>query len=218
MHLEINNNTFVLLAQKAIYWKDQHTLLVSDVHLGKVTHFRKEGIAIPASATYDNFMRLTELIAGVAPRRIIFLGDLFHSRYNAEWEMFASWRRQHAHVAMLIILGNHDILPLHLFTASDIAVYEKEFVSEGFLFTHQPAEHFGHGMHVFCGHIHPVFSLRARARQHLRLPCFVNDMRQTILPSFGVFTGGYEMDRADGRNFYGIVEKSIVHMNPQTVS
>ena len=36
----------VLLPQKAIYWKQEKTLIAADVHMGKVGHFRKAGIAV----------------------------------------------------------------------------------------------------------------------------------------------------------------------------
>ena len=31
-------------------WENTNTLLVADIHLGKITHFRKAGIAVPAAA------------------------------------------------------------------------------------------------------------------------------------------------------------------------
>jgi hypothetical protein len=33
--------------------------------------------------------------------------------------------------------------------------------------------------------------------------------QQTILPSFGVFTGGYCMDTKSGRSIYGIANENI---------
>ena len=60
--VEIKNNKFHLLPEKAIWWKEKNTLLISDVHLGKISHFRKEGIAIPTGAINENFIRLDHLI------------------------------------------------------------------------------------------------------------------------------------------------------------
>jgi metallophosphoesterase superfamily enzyme len=50
MQIEIRDNHFDLLIQKAIFWQEKQTLLIGDLHLGKITHFRKEGIAIPQIA------------------------------------------------------------------------------------------------------------------------------------------------------------------------
>jgi len=37
--LTINNNTLELLPQKAIYWQEIKTLIVSDLHLGRLHIF-----------------------------------------------------------------------------------------------------------------------------------------------------------------------------------
>ncbi|MEO5571144.1 MAG: ligase-associated DNA damage response endonuclease PdeM [Bacteroidia bacterium] len=210
MEIEIRNQHFKLLPQKAVFWKEAKTLLVSDLHLGKVTHFRKEGIAIPTAVFEDNFKRLDELILTNNIYRIIFLGDLFHNRLNSEWEVFAKWRNKYHSVEMIIVLGNHDILPLRLFDENKIIVYTDEFREGQFLFAHHPKTKFENDIYIFCGHIHPVFCLRAKGRQNIKLPCFVFDEMQAVLPSFGIFTGGYEMKLTEFRKIFLITDREIV--------
>jgi len=210
MEIKIRGHHFKMLPQKAVFWKEAKTLLVSDLHLGKVTHFRKEGIAIPSAAFGDNFKRLDELILTNNVYRIIFLGDLFHNRHNAEWELFAKWRNKYHSVEMIIVLGNHDILPLRLFDENKITVYDDEYREAQFIFAHHPETKFENGMYIFCGHIHPVFCLRAKGRQSIKLPCFVFDEMQAVLPSFGVFTGGYEMKVKEGRRIFMIAKDEIL--------
>jgi len=209
MQIEIKDNQFVLLPQKAVFWKNEKTLLISDLHLGKVTHFRKEGIAIPSAAFDNNFKRLDELILTNNAYRIIFLGDLFHNRHNAEWELFAAWRTKYHSVEMIIVLGNHDILPQRLFDDNKISVHQDEYKIGNFVFAHHPKNIFPINTYTFCGHVHPVFCFRAKARQRLKLPCFVIDKEQAILPSFGVFTGGFELKAKADRSFIVIVENLI---------
>ena len=43
----IFNQTFLLSAQRTVFWEEEKTLILSDLHLGKSGHFRKSGIAIP---------------------------------------------------------------------------------------------------------------------------------------------------------------------------
>ena len=43
---------------------------------------------------------------------------------------------------------------------------------------------------VLAGHLHPVCHLSGPARDAMRLPCFVSEPGQGILPAFGAFTGG----------------------------
>ena len=209
MEIEILRNHFYLLPQKAIFWQEANTLLISDLHFGKVTHFRREGIAVPAAAFENNFIRLDELIERNNVLRIIFLGDLFHNRYNSEWDLFAGWRWKYPWIEMIIVLGNHDILPQRLFDEAKIMVYDNEYIEREFLFAHHPKDNFTDGQYIFCGHIHPVYCLKAKGRQSIKLPCFVFDKNQAVLPSFGVFTGGYEMKTTLQRSIYLIAEKAI---------
>ena len=62
MTIKIQNHTFILHHFGAIFWQDKSILLVSDVHFGKVSHFRKHGIAIPVKTISENFNRLNILI------------------------------------------------------------------------------------------------------------------------------------------------------------
>ena len=209
MQIEIRNNHFDLLTQKAIFWQEKQTLLIGDLHLGKITHFRKEGIAVPQLAARDNFERLDELMLHTNPSRIIFLGDLFHNKYNSEWETFAAWRRQYHFVEMIIVIGNHDILPVSLFLENNIEVFKNDFEEDSFIFTHHPKVEPDPLKFVFAGHVHPVFTTYGKGRQSLRLPCFVVDQNQAILPSFGVFTGGFQMELVDNRKIYITTETKV---------
>ncbi|WP_221394546.1 ligase-associated DNA damage response endonuclease PdeM [Dyadobacter sp. NIV53] len=209
MQIEIRENHFLLLSQRAIFWEEKQTLLIGDLHLGKITHFRKEGIAVPNIAAENNFLRLNELVQNTGASRIIFLGDLFHSKYNSEWETFTAWRNQHHYIDMIIVIGNHDILPVNMFLEADLQVFENDFEEDGFIFTHHPKTEFDHSKFIFAGHIHPVFTSYGKGRQSVRLPCFVIDKNQAIVPSFGVFTGGFPMDLADNRKIYVTTETKV---------
>lgn len=211
MKIHIKGNDFELLPEKAVYWSDTATLLIADLHLGKVTHFRKEGIAIPSVALENNFHRLDSIVARTKAERILLLGDLFHSRYNKEWERFSEWRNKHHAIEIQIVIGNHDILPQHLFHECNLAV-RPELEEDGFMFTHHPVSDDHEGLYVFCGHVHPVYCLRSSGKQHIKLPCFTVDPAQMILPSFGVFTGGYEMEIVPGRKVYVIVGDNVMEV------
>src|ERR1700761_3956202 len=84
----------MLLPQRAIYWQQQKTLIAADVHLGKVGHFRKAGIAVPRDLEQGDLAVLSDLIHEYKPHTLLFLGDLFHSDMNADWDWFALWRQQ----------------------------------------------------------------------------------------------------------------------------
>ncbi|KAA0989974.1 ligase-associated DNA damage response endonuclease PdeM [Dyadobacter aurulentus] len=209
MQIEIRGEHFQLLTQKAIFWEETQTLLIGDLHLGKITHFRKEGIALPPNAIDNNFKRLNELVKNTGATRIIFLGDLFHSQYNAEWELFRDWRQQHHYIEMLIVIGNHDILPVSLFLEAALEVHLNDYEEGNFIFTHHPKVNPAPEKFVFAGHVHPVFTTYGKGRQSVRLPCFVVDKNQAILPSFGVFTGGFQMELLSNRKIYITTETAV---------
>ena len=90
-NITINNNKFKLHPSGAIFWDEKEMLLIADVHLGKVAHFRKHGAAVPPNAAFQNLENLTEISNHFQPETICFLGDLFHSKLNEEWNDFEKW-------------------------------------------------------------------------------------------------------------------------------
>src|SRR6476661_1199071 len=88
----LQQQNFLLLPQKAMFWKEENMLIVADVHLGKVGHFRKAGIAIPRSMEQEDLAQLTDIAEVLKPESILFLGDLFHSDMNNDWDWMVLWR------------------------------------------------------------------------------------------------------------------------------
>ncbi len=206
------NQQLLLLPQKAIYWKQEKTLIAADVHLGKVGHFRKAGIAVPRDMEQDDLAVLSDLIQEHRPQKIIFLGDLFHSDLNADWEWFVLWRRNFPKLQMLLIKGNHDIIHDKHYTALNVALH-KQLLIGPFLMLHHPLNEEklekAQG-YVFCGHIHPGVSLSGRARQHITLPCFAFGDKQLIMPSFGKFTGKVAMRHAENDRIFGVLKDKVI--------
>ncbi len=206
MEIQIRHNSFTLHASGAIFWEEQNTLLISDVHLGKIAHFRKHGLAIPESAIPENFKRLDEVTDLFKPYRIIFLGDLFHSKINNEWELFADWVNKISS-KIILVEGNHDIIAKQHYEDLDIDIYPK-LVIEEFLLTHHPNE--TDEVFNFCGHIHPGVKLKDLGRQSMKLPCFFKKTNQLILPAFGEFTGNYFMTPAENDAIYAIANNEVI--------
>lgn len=181
----------LLLPQKALYWKEKSILVFSDLHLGKASHFRKAGIPIPLQVHDEDYLRLEQLVELYNPKEIIFLGDLFHSNWNNEWNYFKNWCRKNSGIKMHLVAGNHDILPDELYKACDLQVYKKTFTISPFLFSHEPLEVFpaDQSHYNISGHIHPGVRLSGAGRQKIVLPCFYFKPKQAILPAFGNFTG-----------------------------
>lgn len=186
-NLELCKQSLILDAKKVVFWKEKKMLIVSDVHLGKAGHFRKSGIPIPTEIHNQDLKKLDFLIETYRPQTVTFLGDLFHSDQNDEWNDFNDWLFRNIELNMVLIKGNHDILSEESYLTSGLHIMD-EWIIEPFHLTHEAEES---QLYNISGHVHPAIRLNGSARQGLRLPCFYFKKRSAILPSFGNFTGEY---------------------------
>lgn len=209
LNIKIKDQDFVLHPFGAAYWPEKEVLLVADVHLGKVSHFRKHGSAVPLKSTSQNFIKLDQLRKEFDPEHILFLGDLFHSSMNMEWNMFEEWI-ENIDNKVHLIAGNHDIISPLRYEALNIRVYPEVKV-DGFYLSHHPEEMPGH--FNICGHIHPGIKMKGTGKQSLKLACFYRSSNQMILPAFGEFTGNYIMQPEEGDRIFAITGKEVIPVN-----
>ncbi|OAD91065.1 metallophosphoesterase [Aequorivita soesokkakensis] len=205
-NIQIKNNFFILHPSGAIFWEDKKMLLIADVHLGKVTHFRKHGAPVPANAAFKNLEKLTEISNQFQPEIICFLGDLFHSKLNEEWQDFEKWV-EYTKAEGILISGNHDIIPQYLYEDLGVKVFD-DLLLDGFLLTHHPTEI--KGTFNFSGHIHPGIRMKGVGRQFVKLPCFYKTETQLILPAFGNFTGKHILNPSEKDEIFAIVEGEVI--------
>lgn len=185
-------------------------LILADLHLGKVTHFRKNGIPLPKQVEKDNYDRFSYLILNYHPEVILILGDLFHSHYNDEWEAFLNFISLFPKKEFILVKGNHDILDKKKYLGPNLTVYNEDFQSGPFHFTHHPEKH--EHLYNICGHIHPSVRLRGKGLQRLNLPCFYFSIESAVLPAFGSFTGTYRVEPKKTDEIYAITEKQVIQV------
>lgn len=189
MEIRFGKQTYTLLNEKALYRASDATLIIADLHLGKTQHFRKHGLYLPQKSAEKDYERLHVLIQSFNPRRIILLGDLFHSSFNHEWNLFCDFVRKHKHIEFLLVLGNHDILEEKHYTDICSRIYVNVLEEEEVIFSHQPLKKIPKEQFCIAGHIHPGVVLHGKGKQHVKLPCFYQSGNQLILPAFGSLTG-----------------------------
>jgi DNA ligase-associated metallophosphoesterase len=182
-------NTFWLNADRSMYWEDANTLVLSDVHLGKSGHFRKHGLAVPQEIMRQDMMRLFNAVQHTGARRLMVVGDLVHSHANRELDWFARWRSDHSYLEILLVKGNHDVLPNEWYRQLNIQTHPV-WEEKGLQFIHDPAEaQVPEERPLVSGHLHPSIRIQQNLRQQLRVPCFYFSGQQCVLPAFGLFTG-----------------------------
>ncbi len=175
--VEVFGEQFELFPQQAVFWPAEGILLLADLHLGKINHFRRSGIALPVKANDRNIELLIELIHATRPTRVICAGDLFHSHYNPEWEVLARVVKHFSAISFELVLGNHDIMSDLQYLRKGIVLHEALQIRK-FIFTHHPQEVIAEGFYNIAGHIHPGVYLRGKGRQSVMLPCFYFGQRR----------------------------------------
>ncbi|HNR72894.1 MAG TPA: ligase-associated DNA damage response endonuclease PdeM [Cyclobacteriaceae bacterium] len=210
MQLEIEGEYIELLPQKALWLKNRGIVLLADLHFGKINHFRKSGIPVPPRANNKNTELLISVLQITKPERVIFLGDLFHSHYNEEWEVLGQVRRHFVNCAFELVLGNHDILSALQYERNNLQVHKRELRLQKFLLTHEPMDQVPEGVYNLSGHIHPAVRLKGTGRQSVMLPCFYFGKQQGILPAFGSFTGMARIVPKKEDRIFVIAENKVI--------
>ena len=183
-NIEGENLTFTNL--RAIYWAKEKTLIISDLHVGKSAHFRKNGIAIPAGILEKDLKNLEKLIEHFEVHHLLIVGDLFHAGKNGDLEIFCEWRKKFSSLKLTLIKGNHDRIKKEFYQENCIDLIEECLEIGPFKFIHEPK--IEENTFSISGHIHPgvVFGTH---KEKLKLPCFAYSKNQLILPAFSEFTG-----------------------------
>lgn len=208
MTIQLRNEEFVLDPSGALVHPASSSIFIADLHLGKISHFRRHGLAVPAAAKDASLGKLSSVIDQYQPANLVFLGDLFHSSYNTEWRAFTEWRKSR-NLSVILVEGNHDILNVKHYDDAGIEVVSSIEADE-IRFCHEP------GLHTekmtVCGHIHPGVRLFAPGDQQEVLPCFYETDSLFVLPAFGLFTGKYLLNPAEAKNVYLIAGNRVLHL------
>ncbi len=201
--------TLDLLLEKAVWINEWAVLLIADLHFGKASHFRKSGIPISEKVHDQDYQTLTTLISKYSPKQVYFLGDLFHSSWNEEWEKLLRFLGLFPATSFHLVVGNHDILPIEKYQNSRLVVHSHPVTLGNLLFSHEPISP-PSGFLTICGHIHPGILLKGRAKQKVLIPCFHYSENVLVLPSFGNFTGLAPIKRQKKDMIWGITEDRLI--------
>ena len=210
MNVEIKGQRITMFPEKALTLMSNKILVLADLHFGKINHFRRSGIPVPPKANDRNSELLIDLLNRIKPERVIFLGDLFHSHYNEEWEVLGQVLRHFSSCVFELVKGNHDIMSKLQYERHNMHVYEGELKIGPFTLTHEPMETPGDESYNLAGHIHPGIHLSGKGRQSLTLPCFYFGEHQGIMPAFGSFTGLATITPSKSDKIFVIAEGKIL--------
>ena len=213
LNFELKDNNFLLTSGRSIFWEEEKSLIVSDLHLGKAGHFRKSGIAIPQTVFKEDMQRLMAQLQYFKPQQLLIVGDLFHSSANKEHDFFLKWRNDFSSLPVELIKGNHDILKKDWYQTAGITVHTKSLSIGKFTFTHD-IEYCDEEDKNYCfsGHIHPGIRIHGIAKQKVQIPCFYFGKNHAVLPAFGKFTGTYPMEPKAGDSIFALADNSVIQV------
>lgn len=190
----IAGETVRLLGGRALHRPARSQLLIADLHLGKGDVFRRAGMALPRGGTSHDLARLSGLIEETCAREVLVLGDVLHGpAHDTHWRRsYEDWRMRHRDVDVGALIGNHDRALVK--AGLDITLHGRAVDDGPFALRHD--DDVVPGLHVLCGHLHPVVSLPGILRK--RWPVFWLRADMTVLPAFSAFTGGYLVEVGEG--------------------
>ncbi|MDR5778615.1 ligase-associated DNA damage response endonuclease PdeM [Caballeronia sp. LZ065] len=192
--IDVNGHALVLSADRAAFDPVLGSLFIADAHFGKDAVFRARGIPVPAGTTGESLARLDALVAAHRPESVVFLGDLLHAREShaqETLEALGGWRERHRGLRLVLVEGNHDRHAGALPAAFGVELVKEPYRLGPWALCHHPQT--VDGAYALAGHEHPVYRLATRL-DRARLPCFRFGARAGVLPAFGAFTGGFEVN------------------------
>lgn len=178
---------FILCNQRAMFWPEKKILILSDLHLGKAAHFRKNGIAIPTQIAAVDIIRLEKLIDYYLPEMVLITGDLIHAGVNNELDLFTKLTLKYNAVKFNLVKGNHDRIPNEKIIQIGIDNVFDQITINGISFTHHQNIH--SSIPNISGHIHPGLRVQISVKKFMTFPCFIIAENKMILPAFSLFTG-----------------------------
>ena len=213
LRIDLQDESVVLLPERALFWERKEALIVADVHLGKAAAFRAAALPLPGGTTTEALLRLGAALKRTGARRLLFLGDLLHARAGRAARTLAAiaaWREDHSDLDILLVRGNHDR------GAGDppddwrIRCVDEPWREGPFAFRHHPEDD-SEG-YVLAGHIHPAVHLLGAGRQSETLPAFLFGKSCALLPAFGGFTGGARVRPRRGDRVYVLAAGEVIEV------
>jgi DNA ligase-associated metallophosphoesterase len=179
---------FLLDPAGCLFWPRLALLAVADLHLEKGSASARAGQLVPPWDTRITLARLSALVARYRPLLLVAVGDSFHDDQAAsrlEAADLAVLEDIACHAQLVWVTGNHDPSPPQGVAGETVS----ELVAGPVVFRHQAR--LGAAGEV-SGHYHPKARVATRAGEIVR-PCFIADADRLILPAFGAYTGGLDV-------------------------
>ncbi len=206
MRLEFGGEKWIVLIEKALFHPESASLILGDLHIGKASDLRKAGQAIPFDIQNKNILNLIELIRKSDCKKVIFLGDLFHSSFNKEFHFIEQVIAYFSDLEFILVRGNHEKDADRLYENLGLKVC-KNYKIKDVQFIHEPklTADFYH----ISGHLHPGIRLKDIGRMSVAFPVLAIQNKCMVLPAWGNLTGKYILKPKEWDKLYLFSGKDV---------
>ncbi len=198
-----------MLPSRALFLPETKELLICDIHLGKAEYFQQNGIPLTNNSDENNFSKIKKLVKNYSPKKLIILGDLFHSKFSIDKTLQKKVEDlpELLKTNVELVLGNHDIGC----KIKNLKVFDIKKI-KNITLSHEPINLVNNKTFNICGHYHPKLYLKNKGDK-LSFRCFAMDMKKNTLymPAFGDLTGGYPCKKSF-KKWAIISEKEILEI------
>jgi len=171
-----------------LFWFQKNIAIVSDLHLEKGSSYAATGQLIPPFDSEETLNKLINSLKKNNVNKIILLGDTFHDedalkRIDSNSKGLLQYIIDNYDV--VFILGNHE----KKMKLEKITFYY-DYVIDDIHFIHEAKQN---SQHQISGHFHPVATVKV-GRKKITEKCLLQSNNYLILPSFGTYTGGLNIN------------------------
>ncbi|MBF91799.1 MAG: hypothetical protein CMP34_03215 [Rickettsiales bacterium] len=186
--IDFYGNKLSLDVSGVLFWPLKKIAIVSDLHLEKSSYLAKRGNFLPPYESFETLKKLRNVLKKKNIKQLILLGDVFHDNYG--YERLENSARDLFNKIIIqynarFILGNHD----KNINIPNLKTLKKLKINNINL-THQLTQNLSIEI---TGHYHPKVVLLIQGNK-ISKSCFIVSGKKIILPAFGKFTGGLNVE------------------------
>lgn len=206
--IEVAGERLELMPQRAVHWPAGSSLLVADVHAGRVETLRTEGAPVPGDTLGATLERLGAIVDRSGAETLFVLGDLVQGSAGLTDRVVDATRRalNSMDCETYVVPGNHDLAVEGLPDGWPVEMLDSAAHLGPFVLRHEP-EPSAEG-YVLAGHLHPTVRLEGGG-DRLQLPCFAFGDEVGVLPAFHKMTNGVELS-PDAYRLFAIADHEVV--------
>ena len=186
--LNFCNHGLQICKEGVLFWLEKEIAIVSDLHLEKGSSYASSGQYIPPYDSEETLLKLLDILNNYRVKKVILLGDTFHDK-DAFLRMtskvrflFEDFTKKYE---VIFILGNHE----NKIKIEGIK-FHQEYIVDDIHFLHEAIQK---NINQISGHFHPVASIKVSSKK-ITSKCLIHSNNHIILPSFGEFTGGLNIN------------------------